>query len=169
MKLTWAMAAPEDALALVALHVDAAADLTRKFGHGAWSAAPTERGVLNQMRFSQVLTARQWGKIVGTLHLQTRKPWAIDVSYFTPVHKAIYLTGMAVHPRLQRQGVGRLLMEKAVEMTREWPADAIRLDAFDAAAGAAGFYDKCGMRDVGHVLYRKAPLVYFEMVLESSR
>jgi GNAT superfamily N-acetyltransferase len=165
MKLTWTIAAPEDALALVALHVAVAADLTRKFGHGAWSGAPTERGVLNQMRFSQILTARQWGKIVGTLHLQTRKPWAIDVAYFTPVRKAIYLTGMAVQPRLQRQGVGRMLMEKAMEMTREWPADAIRLDAFDAVAGAGEFYAKCGMRDVGHVKYRNAPLVYFEMVL----
>jgi ribosomal protein S18 acetylase RimI-like enzyme len=165
MKLTWTIASPEDALALVALHVDAAADLTRKHGHGAWSSAPTERGVLNQMRFSQIVIARRWGKIAGSFHLQTRKPWAIDVTYFTPVHRAIYLTGMAVHPQLQRQGVGRLLMEKAVAMTRAWPADAIRLDAFDAVAGAGGFYVKCGMREVGRVQYRKAPLIYFELVL----
>jgi hypothetical protein len=58
-----------------------------------------------------------------------------------------------------------LLMEKAIEMTREWPADAIRLDAFDAVAGAGGFYVKCGMRDVGHVKYRNNPLIYFELVL----
>jgi GNAT superfamily N-acetyltransferase len=165
MKLTWTIAAPEDALALVALHVDVSADLTRKHGQGAWSGAPTERGVLNQMRFSRILIGRRWGKIAGSLHLQTRKPWAIDVSYFTPVQKAIYVTGMAVQPRMQRQGVGRLLMEKAIEMTREWPADAIRLDAFDAVAGAGGFYVKCGMRDVGHVKYRNNPLIYFELVL----
>jgi GNAT superfamily N-acetyltransferase len=87
------------------------------------------------------------------------------VAYFTPVRKAIYLTGMAVQPRLQRQGVGRLLMERAVAMTRDWPADAIRLDAFDAVAGAGGFYARCGMREMGRVKYRNAPLIYFEMVV----
>ena len=102
---------------------------------------------------------------MGTLQLPTKKPWAIDVSYFTPVKKALYLTNMAVIPSLQRQGIGRRLMEEAVKQARSWPADAIRLDAFDAEAGAGAFYAKCGFREVGRVTYRKAPLVYYELVL----
>jgi hypothetical protein len=50
-------------------------------------------------------------------------------------------------------------------MAAQWPADAIRLDAFDAEAGAGGFYSKCGFREVGRVSYRNVPLIYFEMLV----
>jgi GNAT superfamily N-acetyltransferase len=117
------------------------------------------------MRHSRVLLASRGKTIVGTLRLANKKPWAIDVSYFTPVKKAIYLTGMAVNPRLQRQGIGRLLLVEAVAQARAWPAGAIRLDAFDAVAGAGQFYARCGFREVAHVIYKKNPLIYFEFVL----
>jgi GNAT superfamily N-acetyltransferase len=81
------------------------------------------------------------------------------------VEKAIYLIGMAVLPVMQGQGIGRQLIKEAVKQVRVWPADAIRLDAFDTEAGAGAFYAKCGFREVGRVVYRKAPLIYFEMVL----
>jgi GNAT superfamily N-acetyltransferase len=75
------------------------------------------------------------------------------------VKKALYLTHMAVIRSLQRQGIGRLLLDEAVKQTGVWPADAIRLDAFDEEAGAGAFYAKCGFREIGRVTYRKAPLV----------
>ena len=46
-----------------------------------------------------------------------------------------------------------------------WPSEAIRLDAFDAEAGAGGFYARCGFTEVGRVTYRKAPLMYYELLL----
>jgi len=72
---------------------------------------------------------------------------------------------MNVEPKLQRQGVGRCLLDAAKERSRKAEFQAIRLDAFDARAGAEGFYRKCGYCEVGRVTYRKAPLVYFELVL----
>src|SRR5579864_4296791 len=165
MKLTFSLAEREDAPALVALHCAVADDLTMRHGHGPWSAQTTEKGVLFGMRHSRVLVARKGTTIVGTLHLPTKKPWAIDVAYFASVKKAIYLTSMAVLPGMQRQGIGRLLVAEAVKQVRAWPANAIRLDAFDAKAGAGAFYAKCGFREVGRVVYRKAPLIYFEMLL----
>ncbi len=56
-------------------------------------------------------------------------------------------------------------MERASALAREWPADAIRLDAYDAGAGAGAFYLACGYREVGRVTYRGVPLVYFETLL----
>jgi GNAT superfamily N-acetyltransferase len=165
MKLTFSIAARNDAPALAALHSAVADDLTLRYGRGPWSAHTTEKGVLFGMRHSRVLLACKDETIVGTLHLPTKKPWAIDVSYFVPVKKAIYLTSMAVAPGMQRQGIGRLLIAEAVKQVRAWPANAIRLDAFDAEAGAGTFYAKCGFREVGRVVYRKAPLIYFEMLL----
>jgi len=165
MKLSFSIAEQTDAPALAALHTAVAEDLTRRHGRGPWSSVTTEKGVRFGMRNARVVVARKGQTIVGTLHLPTKKPWAIDVSYFTPVKKALYLTHMAVIPAMQRQGIGRRLQEEAVKQARAWPAEAIRLDAFDADAGAGAFYAKCGFREVGRVTYRKAPLIYFELVL----
>jgi GNAT superfamily N-acetyltransferase len=99
---------------------------------------------------------------VATFQLGTRKPWAIDVSYFSKSTRPLYLTAMAVDPDAQGNGVGRRCVEEILRIAREWPADAIRLDAYDASAGAGAFYAKCGFREVGRVIYRNNPLVYFE-------
>lgn len=165
MRLTFDFATPADAPALVTLHTAASNHLTQRFGHGFWSSPPTERGVLANMRFAKVLIARNGKTIAGTLRLANKKPWAIDVTYFTPVKKAIYLTSMAVLPSLQRKGVGRQLIQQAITEAKNWPANAIRLDAFNADAGAGGFYASCGFRETARVIYRKNPLIYYELLL----
>ena len=163
MALSFSIAGPEDAPELLALENAAAANLASL--HGRPASATSERAFLFQMSYARVIAARADGRIVGKLFLQTRKPWAIDITYFTPVKKAIYLTGMAVIPFAQRQGVGRAMLEEAERQVREWPAEAIRLDAFDAPHGAGGFYAKCGFRECGRRVYRDSPLIYFERIL----
>jgi len=154
-----------DANAIASLRNHVADELTRDFGKGPWSSQTTERGVLSGMKRSRVFVAHRRGKLVATLVLQTKKPWAIDVSYFSPCKRPLYLLNMAVDPKLQRTGLGRACMEAAREAAVRWPADAIRLDAYDAEAGAGGFYAKCGYREVGRVVYRNTPLVYYELRL----
>jgi ribosomal protein S18 acetylase RimI-like enzyme len=112
-----------------------------------------------------VLAIRDRGAIVGTLTLQTKKPWAIDVSHFTPCPKALYLINMAVEPGRQRSGIGRQLLAAALTVARAFPADAIRLDAYDSDAGAGGFYRKCGYTQVGGKEYRGVPLLYLELMI----
>lgn len=166
MTICFDLATAEEAPALAALHTAVAEDLTRRYGKGHWSSPVSEKSVLQGMRTSKVLVAHdESGAIVGTLRLATKKPWAIDKSYFTESRKPLYLLSMAVAPALQRQGIGGLCLEEAKRLGREWPADAIRLDAYDADAGAGGFYSKCGFREVGRVTYRNNPLIYFEMLL----
>ena len=165
MRLTFTLAGPTDAPALAELRAEAARELTGKFGDGHWSTEPTERGAIADLRNAQVWVARQGKRPVGTFRLATKKPWAIDAAYFTHSRRPIYLTNMAVQPRLQRQGIGRRCIEHAIERVHQWPGDAIRLDAYNADAGAGGFYQKCGFREVGHVVYRLTPLVYYELLL----
>jgi GNAT superfamily N-acetyltransferase len=154
-----------DASKLAALHSAAAAHLTSLHGEGPWSSQTSEKGVLYAMRQGRVFVARQGGEIVGVLRLATKKPWAIDRSYFTKWKRPLYLVGMAVLPEKQRQGIGRRCMEEAERIAREWPADAIFLDAYDAAAGAGGFYARCGYAERGRVSYRGTPLIYYERLL----
>jgi GNAT superfamily N-acetyltransferase len=75
---------------------------------------------------------------------------------------------MAVLPAMQRKGIGRRCLEEAERLAREWPADVIRLDAYDAAAGGRGFYQSCGYLEKGRVCYRNAPLIYYERVLTKA-
>jgi GNAT superfamily N-acetyltransferase len=96
--------------------------------------------------------------------METKKPWAIDLSYFTPGCTAVYLHNVNVHPTLQRSGIGRQLMEHVKQVAKEWPVDAIRLDAYDGPSGGGPFYRKCGFKKLGNAVYRSVPLVYYELV-----
>lgn len=161
-QITLVPATAADAAGIAAVLTAAANRLSALYGEGHWSRESTERGVLNAMRTSRVFVARRGDRAVATLALATKKPWAIDPAYFTPCARVVYLLSMAVEPDLQRSGIGRRAVEQALTIAREWPADAVRLDAYDAEAGAAGFYASCGFREVGRVVYRHVPLVYFE-------
>jgi ribosomal protein S18 acetylase RimI-like enzyme len=166
--LSIAPAVAADAPALAALHTSVAERLTRDYGKGHWSSAVTEKGVLRNLEHNRVLVAREGDSLVGTLSLVSKKPWAIDPAYFTAVRRPLYLLNMAVDPASQRSGIGRLLVEEAKAISRAWPAEAIRLDAYGAEAGAGAFYAKCGFRERGRVVYRKVPLVYFELLLAAG-
>src|SRR5262245_32749493 len=154
-----------DGPTIAALQNAAAGALTARFGEGHWSSLVTERGAVLAQRHARVRVGRSGKRIFTVLRLATRKPWAIDVSYFTPVKRPLYLTGMAVSVAHQGHGFGRLALEDACTTAVEWPADAIRLDAYDAAAGAGRFYEKCGFRQRGRVTYRDDPLLYYELLL----
>ena len=59
------------------------------------AAVVTERGVCFGMSRAHVLIARYRGKPIATLALSTRKPWAIDASYFSPTAAPVYLTDIS--------------------------------------------------------------------------
>jgi GNAT superfamily N-acetyltransferase len=152
---TFRLAETADVADLAALHRAVSRDLGKDF----------EKFVLIGMRNGKVYVARLGDQIVGTLWLTTKKPWAIDKSYFAKSQKPLYLLAMAVLPDKQKQGLGRRCLEEAAKVAREWPADAIRLDAYDAEFGAGGFYAKCGYTEVGRATYRGTPLIYYELLL----
>ena len=149
----------------MSVRVNAAEELTRRFGGGHWSGHATDRGVAWDLRQGKVLVARRGGSVVATLKLATRKPWAIDVDYFTTSKRPWYLTNMAVDPQHQGKGIGTRLVLEAIRLVREWGGDAVRLDAYDAEAGAGPFYLKCGFTERGRITYRITPLVYYEIIL----
>jgi GNAT superfamily N-acetyltransferase len=170
INLSFTIATAKDVAELMALRRLVAEDLTARYGAGPWSTRATDNEKpllydLSRSKFVRMLIARDRRGIAGTLRLQTKKPWAIDTAYFSPVERPLYLTSMAVAPRLQRKGIGRRLLQEAETVARAWLGNAIRLDAFDAEAGAEGFYAKCGYREVGRAAYRQVPHVYFELLL----
>jgi GNAT superfamily N-acetyltransferase len=167
--VTFRDAEQDDAAEITALHAAIAGDLTKRFGPGHWSNTAVVRRVEGPSPHVRVRVGVQGGRIVSALRLQTRKPWAIDVACFTPVRRPLYLTGMVVAVAHQGKGLGRAALEDALRIARAWNADAIRLDAYDAAAGAGRFYEKAGFERRGRVVYKGDPLVYYELLLRPPR
>jgi GNAT superfamily N-acetyltransferase len=164
MTLAFRFATEADIPALLNLRLAVKDDQERRFGMEQWSPAISVNSVTRGLRSSRVLVAVQRGGIVGTLRMASRKPWAIALQSFTPVANAVYLHDVSVEPRLQRSGIGEQLLERAKVVARAWPAEAIRLDAYDGPSGAGPFYAACGFTQVGRAVYRGVPLVYFELV-----
>jgi GNAT superfamily N-acetyltransferase len=165
MALAFRVATEADVSALLKLRLAVDADQARSFGKDRWVTRITEQSVTRGLTASRVLLATGQGQLLGALRMATKKPWAIDLQYFTPVPMALYLHDVNVDPSVQRRGVGRQLIEHAKIVAREWPASAIRLDAYDGPGGGGAFYTKCGFAEVGHTVYRNVPLVYFELLL----
>jgi GNAT superfamily N-acetyltransferase len=163
MRLELQCATVADVSDIVSVQIAVAEKLTAAYGHGPWSSTTTEKSALFAMRKSSIYIARRHGELIAMLALGTTKPWAIDRTFFSKCDRPLYLTAMAVAPEWQRQGIGRLCIEAAKKITKDWPAKALFLDAYDAEAGAGEFYRKCGFREVGRATYRGAPLIYFEM------
>jgi GNAT superfamily N-acetyltransferase len=163
--LTFRDATLADVAVIAALHNAAAGALTARFGAGHWSMLTTERGAAHAQRHARVRLGRDGRRVLTVLRLATKKPWAIDATYFTPVKRPLYVTGMTVSVAAQGQGLGRRAIEDARRVAKTWPADAIRLDAYDATAGAGMFYERCGFTERGRVVYKGVPLVYYETLL----
>jgi ribosomal protein S18 acetylase RimI-like enzyme len=158
-------ATADDASEIAALRNASADHLTAKHGNGPWSGHISDKGVLFNMRNGKVFVVRRKGQITVTLSLSTKKPWAIDKKYFRPSEKPLYLTAMAVTPNHQREGLGSRCLQAALKFCKQQLADAVRLDAYDSAGGAGGFYQRCGFTEVGKASYRNVPLIYYEMLL----
>ncbi len=168
-RLVFSTAGTDDASELCALINAVAIDLTERYGDGHWSRFANEHGTLRRINDSRVIIARDThGRLAGTLELVTRKPWAIDRVFFTPVKRPLYLLNMAVDVSMQGRGIGRALLAEAERVARAWPAQSVCLDAYDANAGAGPFYARCGYREVGRKVYRGVALVYYECLIRPA-
>jgi GNAT superfamily N-acetyltransferase len=165
MPLKLVLASVDDIPELVAMRTRVSRTLAKKFGEGFWAGRPTEGGERFLMRIGQVYIARYRGRLSATLALTTRKPWSINVENFHACAKPLYLRAMAVDPARQLKGVGRRCIAEVRGIAEDMGRDAIRLDAFDCAAGAGGFYRKCGFTETARVVYKGVPHIDFEMFL----
>jgi GNAT superfamily N-acetyltransferase len=162
---TFSLAMPEDLARVAELRNAAAGKLTAEYGRGHWSGLVTAEKVAASLERSRVYVLSERGRIVATLRLQPKKPSEYDRPWFTRVKRPLFLYDMAVDPAHQRRGFGRASIQGAIRVARAWPADAIRLDAYDHAAGAGPFYEKCGFREASRRVFFRAPIIYYEMLL----
>lgn len=88
-------------------------------------------------------------------------PWTVEA----PGTQALLIHTLAAVPGATRHGVGRFLVESAIDHARELGCRAVRLDVVEANEPACRLYRRCGLTDLGvHELrYADTDLTRFRM------
>ena len=88
-------------------------------------------------------------------------PWKNISGKILVVHR------LAVHPLFQQKGIGKLLMEFAIEYARENEFDSMRLDVYRDHPAAGKMYRNLGFRETGsfHFPHQESPFDCYELKL----
>jgi GNAT superfamily N-acetyltransferase len=107
------------------------------------------------------------GELVATLRLTDSKIGFYRSAWFgDPKSIAGYLMHMAVSPHHQGLGYGTALLREAEEVALKRGLECVRLDSYDAPAGAGSFYEKAGYTHVHSGEVHGVPLLYWEKFLQ---
>ncbi|MEM1174094.1 MAG: GNAT family N-acetyltransferase [Pseudomonadota bacterium] len=81
-----------------------------------------------------ILMAEDGGDVVGTVALKRQGPASVE------------LTKMAVTPGSQGKGIGRQLLDAAIQRFRRIDADCLYLESHSSLDAAIGLYERAGFR-----------------------
>lgn len=160
------LAAPGEIAGIYKLSVAAASDLVDKYGQGRWRVAAARKTLKRNQQSDSLFVIVKDAVIVGTFCFTTKKAGFYRRGWFAfPDDPAGYLLNMAIAPQHQRQGIGREVMNHIDQLARSMKLLAVRFDAYEANAGAGGFYRKCGYQLVHVGKVGDVGLEYYEKVL----
>lgn len=153
---------------LYALRKQAADDLSARFGSGHWGRVGSFRTMQEHQKQGLIYAGLRGQELVAMLRYSTQRPRFYRMEWFTdPDAPAGHLTQMAVRTDLQDSGYGRACVAAIEAIARRGGASYIRLDSYDAPAGAGEFYRKCGYQQVHRGEFNRVPLIYWEKQLET--
>ncbi|MCM4167731.1 dTDP-fucosamine acetyltransferase [Arenibacter antarcticus] len=97
----------------------------------------------------------------------------MDMEYFsipwlTPNHNNRYIHRLAVHPKHQKKGYGKILMDFAEEYAANQGSVSVRLDTFSQNTRNNTFYKSRGYQKVGSIFFPKQsehPFICYELKL----
>lgn len=85
---------------------------------------------------SRIELATEHGQILGCVYLNNE----LD---------AVYFGMLTVNPELQTQGLGKLLLSRVEELTRQWGKNTIRMTVIGQRQELIAFYERRGYRRTG--------------------
>lgn len=149
MNLTIEKGKPSDLEELARLYDDVNDYLEGGTNHAGWKKGiyPVRETAAAGIAEGTLYTARQFGRIVGTLILN-HKPeeayhgvkWGAELPY----SKVIVVHTFVVHPLHMKSGVGASLLDFAVQYSVEQGMACIRLDVYKGNRPAIRLYEKMG-------------------------
>ncbi len=114
--------------------LDQVAELEAKCIQQPWSRNSFEESL--EKDYSLFLVAEEEGKVCAYIGLY--------LSY-----EDAEITGIAVLPEKRRLGLGKALLEKAIELTRKGGTEKILLEVRKSNQTARAFYEKMGFWEIG--------------------
>ena len=114
--------------------VDAVAELERLCFSSPWSSDMIIEELENS--FARLFVAEMGGKIAGYCGVQLLAGEG-------------YITNVAVHPDWRRLGIGRMLVNRLVELAIEETAEFLTLEVRKSNEAAIGLYQSMGFEEVG--------------------
>ncbi|MEZ0260827.1 MAG: GNAT family N-acetyltransferase [Alphaproteobacteria bacterium] len=106
------------------------------------------------------------GRLLASFTLDTIVADYCKPEWFThPADPAFYLRSLSVRVDAQGRGVGRAAMAEAENLARKRGMKALRCDAYEGAASAGGFYEKCGFKPLRRGAVNGTPIVFYEKLL----
>ena len=135
---------------LYAILVECGLDLRDRFGLAHWVPAYPRHLFEEQVAKSVVyaIEERRGGDTVATFSASSEAPGYLDLSLWDSGEEpCFYLTRLAVLPRLQHRGIGRVCVATAERFALEHDCRSIRLDAAEQHAELLDWYLKLGYRE----------------------
>jgi ribosomal protein S18 acetylase RimI-like enzyme len=129
------------------------------------SAYPDAKIMERNLENGFIYLAKDKGVCKGMVTLNEDTPADyFEIDFSSGCQKPLYLQYMAVHPRWQRLGIAKLLIEFAAKLAKEKKFDCIRLDVFKPSENARQLYEKYSFKEVSPFLseYQKIPFVCYE-------
>jgi len=150
---------------IAAIRDDSADDLTHRFGPGHWSGhSKLDRLKRELKKPRQLYLVKSGDEPVATFAIAESGPKFLRPAWFAePEAPVMYLTALAVAPAWQGRGVGRWCMKFIRKAVADHGLKWIRFDAYNAPAGAADFYVKCGCVERRKFGFNGVGLIAFEM------
>lgn len=111
------------------------------------------------------------GKIVGCIMFSEEKDQLYEtINWLTQDDQNLYIHRLAVHPKNQKKGIARKLMDFAENIAKENRMKSIRLDTFSKNLRNIRFYKARGYTNLGDVYFvnqSKDPFHCFEKLVKT--
>ncbi len=148
-----------------------AEDLAARLGPGPWNSSSRLQGIKERialgdpetLRHSTLFVACLGNEAVGSVVVSTFPPGFWKRQYWQdPSAKGLGVFNLVVQPELQRQGIGRLLMQGVEQLARTCQIPYVRLDAFAENPISTTFYRRIGYDERAEISLRGTRLILFE-------
>jgi len=132
------------------------------------SVFPGTERMQHDLAKGSIYLVKERGVCKGMVTLNEHEPEDYrQVSFQSGRQKPLYLQNMAVHPKWQRTGIAKMMIEYAQQLAKERGFDCIRLDVFKPSDVARQLYENQSFREVAsyHPAYQQIPFICYEKQL----
>ncbi len=154
--LTFRKATPFDLPTLRRLYNDVIDGMEGAASHAQWHRGgyPTDAFLQTRAAMGELWVAEMNTKMVGAMILNAecnpgyaQADWQVKCK----PHEVMAIHTLGVSPSVQGQGVGKAMVQKAIEIARENGCKSMRLDVIDTNPAACDFYTRLGF--ISHGVY----------------